>query len=73
MHTCKRPTLDILPLHILSSLVLVVMNRRKGQHDSQLKVFLSGMQYSLLAEDVIVYVKCQKRYCWLLFCRINCH
>jgi len=33
------------------------MNRRRGQHASQLKVFLSGMQYSLLVEDVIAYLK----------------
>jgi len=33
------------------------MNRRRERHDSQLKLFLSGLQYSLLAEDVIAYLK----------------
>jgi len=33
------------------------MNRRRGRHDSQLKVFLSGLQYSFLAEEVVAYLK----------------
>ena len=57
LHTRKRPMLDILSLHTLSSQLLIVLNRSKGWHDGQLKVCLSRYCSIQFAEAVITYLK----------------